>query len=434
MEAFLTSSTVIQSLLVIARTIASDALLVLVGGIIFLSAVRIPYSPTRRSRWLDTRAHYYLWGTWALTFAGSITVFLLRGPAATGAGLVGVTDLEIQAATLDSRFGLAYMIRFALLLIAVPLLLAGWPWPGGRRRSASHRRPGWLLAAALLLTPPLSGHSGQGTYPIYGIIVGITHFTSAAIWFGGLILLFVCMLPRVEVRLREYVPKFSSIAFWSFVIATISGSLQSWRQLGGELENLTSTTYGWLLVGKLVFFVILVAIANGSRDLAARCLRGPSMSDTRRFGPQGAAVASERANSARLRHLIIGEFVVVVGVLVFTAAMTNVVPSYEEVAKRAAAERVAQEESGQSEQEGGVAEGGEDGSEAGGDEAAAESEGGGEDGAELADDAQGGEAGGDGGTEADTGEGGDADDGDSEFVDGLDDVRQAEEEPDGATP
>lgn len=344
MEAFLTSGTVVQTLLVIARTIASDSLLVLVGGIIFLSAVRIPYSPTRRSRWLDTRAHYYLWATWALTFLGSLSVFLLRGPAATGTGLRGVVDAELQGLTLDSRFGLAYTIRFTLLLIAVPLLLAGWPWPGGRRRSAGHRRPGWLLAAALLLTPPLSGHSGQGTYPIYGIVVGITHFTSAAIWFGGLILLFVCLLPRVEMRLKEYVPKFSAIAFWSFVIATISGSLQSWRQLGGELENLTSTTYGWLLVGKLAFFVILLAIANGSRDMAARSLRGPSMSETRRLGPDGAVAANERANSARLRHLIIGEFVVVVGVLVFTAAMTNVVPSYEEVATRDAAARAADQQ------------------------------------------------------------------------------------------
>jgi len=357
MEAFLTSSTVIQSLLVFARVVASDSLLVLVGGIIFLSAVRIPYSPTRRSRWLDTRAHYYLWGTWALTFLGSVAVFLLRGPAVTQAGLVGVLDLDLQRLTLESRFGLAYVIRFTLLLIAVPLLIAGWPWPGGRRRSSGHRRPGWLLAAALLLTPPLSGHSGQGTYPIYGIVVGIVHFTSAAIWFGGLILLFVSMLPRVEVRMRDYVPRFSSIAFWSFVIATISGSLQSWRQLGGEMENLTSTTYGWLLVGKLVFFVILVAIANGSRDLAHRCLRGPSMSDTRRLGPQGAVIATERANSARLRHLIIGEFVIVVGVLVFTAAMTNVAPSYEEVARRAAAERLAQQEERPSRTAGGVADG-----------------------------------------------------------------------------
>lgn len=337
------STTVIANFLsVIARLVGSDAMLVLIGGTIFLSFIRIPYSASRKGRWLDQRAHRWLWGTWAAALIGEASVFFLRGPATRGVAWGDMLAEPVLAETLNSRFGMAYFARTAILLLGVaPLLLLGWPWAGGKGRLAARRRPGWLLAAALIMTAPMSGHSGAGAWPVFGVIVGFTHFASATVWGGGLLLMFACYLPRVDTRLRAYLPQFSRVAVIAFIIAAFSGTVQAWRQLGStgvlsSWEAMTSTTYGWLTIAKLAAFAVLVAIAGGSRHLSES------------VGAEGPAdPGNEGRNSARIRHLIQVEFVVAFFVFFFTAMMTNVAPGYEEVAERTAQAAQQQQQGGQ---------------------------------------------------------------------------------------
>jgi copper transport protein len=232
------------------------------------------------------------------------------------------------------------------LLGIAPMLWAGWPWPGGGQRTAGHRRPGWLIAAALALTAPLGGHAGGGTDPVYGAMVGWVHYASAAVWMGGLILLLACVLPRSGVKLGDYVPQFSAIATASIIVATISGSMQSWRQLG-SFDAIITTTYGWFLLAKLAAFGLLMLVAAGSHYLtkqAATAPEGlPAVLRPRRQGP-GAALAIELADPAfdavvvdearragLLRKFVIAEAIVAVLVILATELMANTVPSYVEV-------------------------------------------------------------------------------------------------------
>lgn len=331
------TAVVANAITVIGRMVGSDAMLLLIGGTIFLSFVRIPYSSTRKGRWLDERAHRWLWGTWAAALIGMVTVFFLRGPATRGVGFGDMLGEQALIDTLNSRFGLAYFARAALLLAVVPLLLMGWPWAGGRGRLAARRRPGWLLAAALILTAPASGHSGAGAWPAFGIIVGYIHFASATVWGGGLLLMFASYLPRMDTRLRDYLPQFSKVAVIAFIVAAFSGTIQAWRQLGStdvlsSFDALTSTTYGWLTIAKLAAFAVLVAIAAGSRHLSETV--GAESVRSRISSREG-------QHNSRIRHLIQVEFVVAFFVLLFTAMMTNVAPSYEEIATAQAAEQQA---------------------------------------------------------------------------------------------
>lgn len=342
------STAVIANFLsVVARMVGSDAMLVLIGGTIFLSFIRIPYSATRKGRWLDQRAHRWLWGTWAAALIGEASVFFLRGPATRGVAWGDMLAEPVLAETLNSRFGMAYFARTALLLGVVPLLLMGWPWAGGKGRLEARRRPGWLLAAALIMTAPMSGHSGAGAWPVFGVIVGFTHFASATVWGGGLLLMFASYLPRVDTRLRAYLPRFSRVAVIAFIVAAFSGTVQAWRQLGStdvlsSWEAMTSTTYGWLTIAKLAAFAVLVAIAGGSRHLSESV-----------GAEEPADPGDEGRNSARIRHLIQVEFVVAFFVFLFTAMMTNVAPGYEEVAERTTQEApTGQQQAQQAQQDG----------------------------------------------------------------------------------
>jgi copper transport protein len=335
-EGTMDSSGLLNTLMVLARSITSTALLILIGGTVFLAVIRWPNNDqTRHGRWLEFRAHHYLWGAWAAALVGTVVGVMLRGPAEDGLGFDAVFHLDTINATLGSRFGIAAELRVLFLLLVAPLLWAGWPWPGGGRRTAGHRRPGWLIAAALMLTPPLGGHAGGGSAPVYGVFVGWLHFSSAAVWLGGLILLLACVLPRSRVKLKDYVPQFSAIATTSIIIATITGSLQSWRQLG-SLGTLFTTTYGLFLLAKLAAFGLLMLVAAGSHYLTKQAATDPDglPQPLRRAGP-GAALATslqqEAARAATLRRFVIAEAVVAALVILATELMANTIPSYVEV-------------------------------------------------------------------------------------------------------
>jgi copper transport protein len=323
---------ILDALMVAVRITGATALLVLIGGTVFLGVMRWPNDRTRHGRWLDGRAHRYLWGAWLAAFGAAFVGVLLWGPWAHGLGFSEMLRLETLEATAKSRYGIAAGLRVLFLLIVAPLLWAGWPWPGGRRRTASHRRPGWLIAAALLLTAPLSGHAGAGSDPVFGVAIGWLHISSAAVWLGGLILLMVCVLPRVQIRLGDYVPQFSAMATVSMLVAVITGTVQSWRQLG-SLDALTTTTYGWMLLAKLAAFGLLMLIALGSHELTKRAALDPSTLPRRR-GPGAALAESDAGRAKLLRRLVLGEVVVAAFVIIATELMANATPAYVEARSR----------------------------------------------------------------------------------------------------
>jgi copper transport protein len=345
---------ILTALMFTSRLVQSIALLILLGGTIFLAVVRWPNSDgTRQGRWLEHRAHRYLWGAWAAALLATLLGLAVWGPWARAEGLSAVLTLDSFVATMRSRFGMAGALRLALLLGVAPLLWAGWPWPGGRRRTAGHRRPGWLIAGGLLLTPPLGGHAGSGSDPVYGAFVGWIHLSAAAVWGGGLILLLVCVLPRSRLRLRNYVPQFSAMATVSISVATISGSVQSWRQLH-SVEALWTTRYGWFLIAKLLAFGLLMLVAAGSHYLTKQAAEEPHRLPALVGGPPRALAIQERQRQQDerraawlLRRFVVAEVVVALLVLGATELMANAQPGYVEVQQRERLERGQLPEAGQ---------------------------------------------------------------------------------------
>src|SRR5215218_3815231 len=251
------------------RLVVSTGLLVLLGGAGYLAVAGLPTPAWRLTRRLERRAWWLLRVAWWATLVGTLAGLLLYGPFTAGLPLSRMLDATLLHQTLRTRFGAAWAVRVLLLLLLA--LLRVW----SERQAAGMRTSAWvavaLLAAALVVTPALSGHAAAGPGAAVGAVVGVVHFSAAAVWFGGLVLLGTCVLPRADTGLLAAVPRFSSVAFTAMVIIVASGMVQSWRQLG-SLQALGQTAYGRLLVAKVVVFLLLIAVAGQSRVLVRRKL------------------------------------------------------------------------------------------------------------------------------------------------------------------
>ena len=143
-------------------------------------------------------------------------------------------------------------------------LLAGW-----RRRSWLGRIE-LLLGAALLGAFALSGHAAAVPTPElgYSLSVDLLHLLGNAVWAGGLLYIgfvIVPVLSRLSIRQHARVlalglPAFSVLATVSVVVLAATGSLNATIRLTSWQQFLT-TPYGWILVVKIEFFLLMVLLS-----------------------------------------------------------------------------------------------------------------------------------------------------------------------------
>jgi copper transport protein len=268
---------------------------------------------------------------WWATLVGTLVGLLLHGPFTAGLPLSRTLDATLLAQTVGTRFGSIWAVRVLLLLLLVAFLRI---WVQGV--AVWTRTSAWVavgvLAAALAVTPALSGHAAAGPDGAVGAVVGVVHFSAAAVWFGGLVLLGSCVLPRAEVGLLQAVPRFSSAAFTAMVVILVTGLVQSWRQVG-NLQALGETAYGRLLVAKVAVFLLLIAVAARSRvlvrrKLMARILVGAATSPRPARGGvrPGLSQAADAESVRLLRRLVLAEVIIALMVLAVTALLGIATP------------------------------------------------------------------------------------------------------------
>ncbi|WP_020131293.1 copper resistance CopC/CopD family protein [Streptomyces sp. 303MFCol5.2] len=364
----------------IGRYLAYLAAALLVGTAAFIAVCRPPdVRPLRR---------LLLAGWWAL--AGS-TVFLLllRGPYEAGTGPAQALDPSGLTRTLGTRPGLALVARLALLAAAAALLLWQRKALGeGKRPSRAALLAGATLATGLALTWAGAEHASAGIQVPVAMTSTVLHLLAMAVWLGGLASL-LTLFYRASVPSRV-VGRFSQLAGLSVTVLVVTGVYQSWRGLG-SVAALTDTTYGRVLLAKLVAVTLLLLAGARSRRTVTRErtarnvtvevtsvgtereTRVPEpvggrtegaadgLADGRVDGrvagtvdapaggpplpgkagpPAGAALTpAEDAQRRALRRSVLAEVVVSVVVLVFTTVLTGTLPG------RAAAEAATAEQS-----------------------------------------------------------------------------------------
>lgn len=290
------------------RFVGYAGLVVLLGGVVFL-LVCWP------AGWAVARARAVVWFGLAAAAVSALAGLPLQGAADVGAGLSQVTDLAPARALLSTGFGHAHLARLGLLAAIAAMLWA--------LRARRPRRPGRLLSGLLLVvlagvlgTVAVEGHAAAGAWPTARVPLDIAHVAAVSVWLGGVAMLSVAALPAarhaimrapiaaVEARVtvgvgapgvvgtpgvgelastragedpkwavKVAVQRFSALALGCVLVLVASGLLAAWRQIG-ELDAITTTHYGQLLLAKTgLLGAVLCFAAVSRRHVHARTTR-----------------------------------------------------------------------------------------------------------------------------------------------------------------
>jgi copper transport protein len=143
----------------------------------------------------------------------------------------------------------------------------------------------------------------------------ITHLVAATVWIGGLCLLAATSLANIDVsRAWDSIRAFSPLALGCVVVIVVTGTFQTWRDVG-HLAALVHTTYGLLILAKIAGLVVLMCLGYLARETMARFFLAEPPEE-----PSGdTAVRVLR----RLRIGVAGEVLVALVVLGLTAVLVN---------------------------------------------------------------------------------------------------------------
>ncbi len=314
------SSPLVGYLSGIARAVAFAGLALLVGATFFLvwcwpAGARQPGA--RRLLRLG----------WCALAGATGLGLLLYGPYVSGQPLGAMAKSSLLADTLNTRFGVALLLRLALLAVSAAgvWLLLRRPLPDSSRARFWRGTAVLAGACALATTWSIANHSAVGPQAPVAIVADVLHLVGMAVWLGGLVVVAAALLTVESAdRVRVAVHRFSTVALACVVVLVVSGTYQAWRHIG-SVAALTGTDYGGILLLKLVLVLVLVGLAFGARRWVRRhaepgvCLPGAK-------ARRRESVRSRAGQVVGLRRSVVAEAGVAVLVLVLTAVLVNTEP------------------------------------------------------------------------------------------------------------
>jgi copper transport protein len=250
------------------RLLGYAALAVLTGGVVFLT---ICWRAVQGQGWHVARRVLVV--AWATSVVCAVAMLLLQGPYGAGGSLAGVADLDLVRATLATDYGRYILARLAALAIGGTFILLL-----GQFRYAWY---GAVAALAVVLPATWTGtghaHAQPGLLPAF---VDTVHLIAMSAWFGGLVFLVACVLPRSadwpEHEVARALTRFSPLAMISVGVLVCTGIYQAWRGLG-SLAALPGSSYGALLVFKLAVIGVLLWFGALSRASVQRRYVRPAL-------------------------------------------------------------------------------------------------------------------------------------------------------------
>jgi copper transport protein len=328
--------TTVGAIYAVIRFVAFAALVLLVGGLAFVGLLWPVGAALSRPRRI-------LWGAWAAAVVTTAVGIPVQAVYAAGLPLSKMASSTVRSGMLDDRFGQVWAARLVLLGLMALVLIALGRRAGSAPESgdgAALPTPllaaGGLLSVGLLVTPGLAGHAATEDLVPLAMTADVVHLVAVSLWLGGLALLTSAVLPRrVAGELAAVVPKFSRMAFVAVVAILVTGTFQGWRQVRSTAA-LTETTYGRLLIIKVVLFALLVGLARLSRRLVQARYRMPAARLS--FGPGSATADPDAETVAGLRRTVGAETVIAVVVLAVTSLLVNAQPARSALAKPFSAE------------------------------------------------------------------------------------------------
>ena len=201
---------------------------VLLGGLVFV----VLCWPAGRT---DPRARRLIWYGWWAAVAGAVLGLILLG---------------------------------VLAVLAVRILRE--PQRTAERSRARDEDLAAICGLGVLATYGGVGHAAAGNAPTLALLADTSHLAAASVWIGGLIILAACLLPRRRTgELAEAMPRYSRVALGCVAVLAVTGTYQAWREVW-PIPALWATSYGQLLLAKVIGFLLIVAVAYFSRQAVQR--------------------------------------------------------------------------------------------------------------------------------------------------------------------
>ena len=226
----------------------------------------------------------------------------------------------IARVMLDTRFGLVWVARQALLVVLGALLLF---------RLDLRRLPDWvamreeslLLGAVALTLASFAGHAAAVAPGITGaIVVDTLHLLGTGLWAGGLIPLAMLLFVASRASGADARPlsvlvarRFSRLALIAMLSMLATGVVNTIVEVG-SLPGLIGTAHGRLLLVKLGLLLPILALAAVNRRRLVPALSGPA--DT-----------VGRPAMQRLATFVSIEAVLALAILAIVAVMTTTAPA-----------------------------------------------------------------------------------------------------------
>jgi copper transport protein len=259
----------------------------------------------------------------------SVLGILLQGASAAGVSLWTSLKGSILQNTLESRFGKVWGLRAIDWLALGALLSVGWVLarrPG--TRAGWGLAPRWLLAliaicaAYLAITPALGGHASIESPTGVFFPSDVLHVLAASVWVGGIACLLVALPgatrelegPQRGRLLLAVLVRFSPLALTAVIAIAATGVIQAYIDVR-TLNGLLHTTYGALIIAKVVLLLALICLGWVNRERVIPALRRIVGADR----PPG-------ATGVLARRSMRGELALMLGVFGVTAALISYAP------------------------------------------------------------------------------------------------------------
>jgi cytochrome c oxidase assembly factor CtaG/putative copper export protein len=198
---------------------------------------------------------------WALA---SACLLVLTVSDILGVPLSGLGGHEVRSFATSVSQGQALALQAGMALLVAVLLGVGMS-----RTTAACAA---VLAVIAVLPPAFTGHAaGQGNHQI-AITSLALHVGAAALWAGGLVAVLTLRRSR---HLAPVAARYSRMALGCFVVVMVSGAANAWIRVG-TVDQLFRSTYGWLVLGKVVALLLL-----GGLGAVHRRRTLPALSDGR---------------------------------------------------------------------------------------------------------------------------------------------------------
>ncbi len=271
---------------IVTKTLDYGIALLAIGGPLFVFIFRdAPEDVLRLARTIAIASALLSIAVLALRFG-------IRSARISGAGMSGMTDPLMLRLIWESPFGSAAVLR----VLGVLFVLAT------ASRIAAASRLALIGSALIAVSYAQVGHSlGDPRWLLAGLVS--VHLLAAGFWVAAFVPLYRATRLEAGGTLLHH---FGTVASLTVPVLILVGLIFAWV-MTGSFKGLFSTAYGWTLLLKVTFVAGLFSLA---------CL------NKLRLVP--ALVAGEAHTVAQLRRSIRLEALIVLLILVATAALTTI--------------------------------------------------------------------------------------------------------------